>query len=267
MPLAPCKRKTSEARSTPLAQLECYVMLHFSSVKLVGGDASAKQADMTVYSYMLQARESGYDVAAFFCDIEKTCIDDAEKSKQKLQEMAWKQNINTAYSSSMGRLFDAAAALLDICHSNSYEGECAIKLEQAAHMGEQELQMMSQTEVNDLQNALSVCSKKVDDIWQADSIKLLVGLYHLKSNYSKEILAYLFHHSVANAIVELCDKICEEVGINQIVLSGGTFINRILISEVLKGLKARNMQVYTNEKVPCGDGCIALGQIYLATYE
>ena len=39
---------------------------HFSSVKLVGGDASAKQADMTLYSYMLEARERGYDVETFF---------------------------------------------------------------------------------------------------------------------------------------------------------------------------------------------------------
>ena len=67
--------------------------------------------------------------------------------------------------------------------------------------------------------------------------------------------------------VELCDKICEEVGINRIALSGGTFINRILLSEVLKGLMAIDLQVYTNEKVPCGDGCIALGQMYLASFE
>ena len=232
---------------------------HFSSVKLVGGDASAKQADMTLYSYMLEARERGLDVSAFF----EACDD----QKYKLQEMAWKQNINTAYSSSMGRLFDAVAALLDICHCNSYEGECAIKLEQAAHIGKKEIQTMQQSEANDLQNALSMCSMKVDDIWQANSVKLLVDLYRLKSKYSKEVLAYLFHHAIGNAIVGLCDKICKEQEVKQVTLSGGSFINRILLSEVLKGLMARDVQVYTNEKVPCGDGCIALGQIYLATFK
>lgn len=232
---------------------------HFSSVKLVGGDASAKQADMTLYSYMLEARERGLDVSAFF----EACDD----QKYKLQEMAWKQNINTAYSSSMGRLFDAVAALLDICHCNSYEGECAIKLEQAAHIGKKEIQTMQQSEANDLQNALSVCSMKVDDIWQANSVKLLVDIYRLKSKYSKEVLAYLFHRAVGNAIVGLCDKICKEQEVKQVTLSGGSFINRILLSEVLKGLMARDVQVYTNEKVPCGDGCIALGQIYLATFK
>ena len=118
---------------------------HFSSVKLVGGDASAKQADMTLYSYMLEARAKGYKVDDFFAYCGKTCLDtngnlnEAAEQRYKFQEMAWKQNINTAYSSSMGRLFDATAALLDICHYNSYEGECAIKLEQAAHVGKQRL--------------------------------------------------------------------------------------------------------------------------------
>lgn len=224
---------------------------HFSSVKLVGGDASAKQADMTLYSYMLEARESGLDVSAFF----EKCDD----QKYKLQEMAWKQDINTAYSSSMGRLFDAAAALLDICHCNSYEGECAIKLEQAAHIGK------GQVEKN--QNVIRMEFRSVDNCWQADSVKLLVALHQLKAKYSKEVLAYLFHHAVGNAIVGLCDKICKEQEVKQVTLSGGSFINRILLSEVLKGLMARDVQVYTNEKVPCGDGCIALGQMYLATFE
>ena len=122
------------------------------------------------------------------------------------------------------------AALLDICHCNSYEGECAIKLEQAAHIGKKEIQTMQQSEANDLQNALSVCSMKVDDIWQANSVKLLVDIYRLKSKYSKEVLAYLFHHAVGNAIVGLCDKICKEQEVKQVTLSGGSFINRILLA-------------------------------------
>ena len=236
---------------------------HFSSIKLVGGDASAKQADMTLYSYMLEARERGYEVDAFFRECDSKCVD---ANKYKLQEMAWKQNINTAYSSSMGRLFDAAAALLDICHYNSYEGECAIKLEQAAHVGKQEIENISQTEAQIFQNIVRMSCIKMDDTWQTNSVKLLTDLYGFKSKYSKEILAYIFHHAIANAIVELCDKICEEQEVKQVVLSGGSFINRILLSEVVIGINAKEIQVYTNEKVPCGDGGIALGQMYLATF-
>ena len=245
---------------------------HFSLVKLVGGDASAKQADMTLYSYMLEARECGYDVEAFFTECEKACVDtqgntdEIARQKRKLQEMAWKQNINTAYSSSMGRFFDAVAALLDICRYNSYEGECAIKLEQAAHEGKHQIDAMAKTETNMLQKVLKINYVKIDNCWQANSVKFLADLYRFKNHYSKEVLAYLFHHAVATAIVEMAEKICEEENINKIALSGGTFINRILLTEVCQGFYKNDKKVYTNEKVPCGDGGIALGQMYLATF-
>ena len=220
---------------------------------------------------MLEAREHGYDVEDFFQEVVDVCADDATKQKLELQEMAWKQNINTAYSSSMGRLFDAAAALLDICHYNSYEGECAIKLEQAAHKGFAELKQSFKTEVN-----LDEWMKKVDlqvdfieksDVLQANSVKLLTGLFRLKHQYSKDVLAYLFHYVIANAIIGIVDRICEVHDVNQVALSGGTFINRILLSKVVYGLKAKEKKVYINEKVPCGDGGIALGQMYLMTFE
>ena len=105
-----------------------------------------------------------------------------------------------------------------------------------------------------------------DNAFEANSVKLLVDLFHLKQEYTIEVLAYLFHHAVANAIVEIGGKICGEQETNQIALSGGTFINRILLSEVMNGFEADGKLVYTNEKVPCGDGGIALGQIYLSAY-
>lgn len=245
---------------------------HFSTVKLLGGDASAKQADMTLLSYILQARESGLNVDAFFDDLSeaasKSQVQNALQQESKellrqkyaLQEMAWKQNINTANSSSMGRLFDAAAALLDICHENSYEGECAIMLEQAAHKG------LTILHKENCKNILHMDCVKIDGIWQADSVKLLVDMQAFKETFSKDVLAYLFHHAVADAIVEIALKICKEQGVNQVALSGGTFINRILLVEVIKGLEEEGKDVYINEKVPCGDGGIALGQMYLATF-
>ncbi len=239
---------------------------HFASVKLVGGDASAKQADMTLYSYMLSASEKGLEVEGFFDESVGACVSDSELQKLKLQEMAWKQNINTAYSSSMGRLFDATAALLDICHYNSYEGECAIMLEQAAHEGKHQLEQLGEN-IEDIYRVLVAECKKEDISWQVDSEKLLVDLYSLKGNYSKEVLAYLFHLAISNVVVKNAVHICEEYDVNQIALSGGTFINRILLNEVMTGLQLHGLHVYINEKVPCGDGGIALGQMYLMTFE
>ena len=244
---------------------------HFSPVKLVGGDASAKQADMTLHSYMLSARENGLAVESYFEEQTRICEMDAEnqqtekKQKLMLQEMAWKQNINTAYSSSMGRVFDATAALLDICHYNSYEGECAILLEKAAHEGKQQLKE-TESIYGNVSKVLVAEHDKKEAAWQINSEKLLVDLYGLKGSCSKEILAYVFHLAISNAIVENATQICKEHGVTQIALSGGTFINRILLDEVMTGLCNKGYKVYINEKVPCGDGGIALGQMYLMTF-
>ena len=278
---------------------------HFSSVKLLGGDASAKEADKTLFSYMMQARERGFDVDAVMESDEIESIGNLE-----LQEMAWKANINTAWSSSMGRLFDAVSALLDVCHYNSYEGECAILLEQAAHIGakylkeqsvglakeqfQKQFQKQSKEMVKEWsseeqskeqslkyqENLLTVDIIKKDGMWIADSVKLIADLAALKEAYShkengKEILAYLFHHAVAKAIVSMAEGIISDYnrgqavvkdsqnGCNQIALSGGSFINRILLLEVAEALEKNGHDVYTNEVVPCGDGGIALGQIFL----
>ena len=84
-------------------------------------------------------------------------------------------------------------------------------------------------------------------------------------------MAYAFHQALAEAMVELVEKICEEQKtpdehMNQIALSGGCFLNRILTSCTIKRLQEKGKDVYINEKVPCGDGGIALGQMYLATF-
>lgn len=243
---------------------------HFLSVKLVGGDASAKQADMTLNSYMFEARKRGMDVTGYFKTVESNDINSHKNNKTqnvKILENAWKQNINTVYSSSMGRLFDAAAAILDVCHYNSYEGECAIKLEQAAYTGMRMIENMTKKDIQLLQSVVSMDCAQIDGVWQADSVKLLAELYRFKEQYSKEILAYMFHDSIARAIVEMAENICTEYKINQIALSGGTFMNRILLEAVIKSMCAKGRAVYINEKVPCGDGGIALGQIYLSTFE
>ncbi len=242
---------------------EMYRVGHFSTVKLLGADASAKDADMTLLSYMLSAREQGFNVSAFFEELEQS--QDAQKIK--MQEMAWEQNINTAYSSSMGRLFDAAAAVLEICHYNSYEGECAIRLEQEAHMGTTALLDYPHLEWLD---SLGISIKHEEHMRIVDSVSMIAELYALKKQLQnlgveswKKILAYIFHHSIALAMEDVAEKICKDFDIKQIALSGGCFLNRLLLEEVSESMVLSDYDIYTNEKVPCGDGGIALGQMYL----
>ena len=114
---------------------------HLSYVEMLGGDESMKEAYKSAVAYLC-AQENGtaHDGADdFVIDISDVIeyyrnshISLTDEQTEKLMRSAIKAKVNTIKSSSMGRLFDAVSALLGICSCNSYEGECAIKLEDAA---------------------------------------------------------------------------------------------------------------------------------------
>lgn len=110
-------------------------MDHLRYVKMLGGDSSMKESWKSAVSY-LAAWENGYqdETEGIALDISEL-IEFAERRSWEGEELARKAigaGINTIESSSMGRLFDAAAALLGIKERNDYEGQCAILLEDAA---------------------------------------------------------------------------------------------------------------------------------------
>jgi hydrogenase maturation protein HypF len=160
------------------------------------------------------------------------------------------QGVNTVTTSSMGRLFDAVASLLGIHHVNRYEGECAIMLENAAWR--------------------ALC--------EADSPAL--GIHHVNRYESEhatmprnaagralceaDSLALQFHLNVANTILAQCRAVREERDISAVCLSGGVFQNKILMEETLRLLRTDGFTPYYNITVPPNDGCIALGQAYIA---
>lgn len=156
-------------------------------------------------------------------------------------DKAIENNINVIESSSMGRLFDSVSALLDIKHYNSYEGECATSLESCAKMAVRAFKMTP-----------SLNPKEI-----------LKQIKKAKNTASAESIALGFHLMLSELILNIADK----YKIKQIALSGGVFNNRLLMGNTVKLLEKNGYKVYTNELVPCGDGCIALGQAYIAAME
>lgn len=152
---------------------------------------------------------------------------------------AIKNNINVVKSSSMGRLFDAVCSLLDIKHYNNYEGECAQALENEAKKASKPyLLTPSWSPVNIINEIKSASAPK-------------------------EELALGFHLMLADLILQTAKK----YNIRQIALSGGVFNNKILTENTIDILEKNNFNVYINEKVPCSDGAIALGQAYISALE
>ncbi|MCD8391360.1 MAG: carbamoyltransferase HypF [Firmicutes bacterium] len=198
---------------------------HLSYTELVGGDESARDAARLLDCYLISA------------GLPPRTADGA------LIKAAVNNRVNTARSSSMGRLFDAVSALLGICAENSYEGECAVKLEQAAQ-----------------NSAAYPLELKYDGgIW--DTAALIRSISAAAENgEDKHALARGFHEAVISAVCTYA----ENQPIRQIVLSGGVFANGILTEGIYNRLTARGFNVYINEQVPPNDGGIALGQAWYA---
>ncbi|MBE5889677.1 MAG: carbamoyltransferase HypF [Lachnospiraceae bacterium] len=207
---------------------------HLPPVKLIGGDEGAKNAETILYGYLSTVNQPLVD---------REQIKDylgANASRYELVEKALSANINAITSTSMGRMFDAVSALLGICTYNSYEGEAPIELENAAAKEEEWI-------------AISPDPKN----WIPELMA------HKGANTGQ--LARGFIYAVADWIKACCDLHCRQK--NQeclVVLSGGTFQNRILLERTLKLLEQDGYQVYINEKVPAGDGGLCLGQAFLA---
>ena len=77
-------------------------------------------------------------------------------------------------------------------------------------------------------------------------------------------LAFEFINSLATALVNICLLISKKTDCMDVSLSGGCFNNSLLVTIIYTKLKNLGFNIYTNNQVPCGDGGIALGQVYLA---
>lgn len=86
----------------------------------------------------------------------------------------------------------------------------------------------------------------------------------LKLGIDKSIISSRFHNTIVELIVEMSNKVKEEKGLNKIVLSGGTFQNRIILEKAENKLIKSGFDVFTQSEIPSNDGGIALGQLAIA---
>lgn len=221
---------------------------HLYPVPLVGGDGAARDGRRSAFSFLISG---GMD-----CD-EAAYVSGLSESEATLLHRAIALGINTVPCSSMGRLFDAAAAILGICNDNSYEGECPIRLQYAAERA------------GGADTALRLSIYRENGVYIADTVSMLMELYK-KSSAGMDAgeLAYAFHEAVAAMTASLCKRIIADRGLEgRVALSGGTMYNSLLLGMICDRLQDYDIKPYINSKVPAGDGGLALGQIFALTDE
>lgn len=182
-------------------------------------------------------------------------------------------------STSVGRLFDAVSALLGICKSSTFEGEAAMALQYAAQRYVEnagaggfartpEMGAAAQAKGAGMMprsGTLTRICPQSEDFFTLDYMPLLWKLISDKrAGKAVEELAYLFHEELAEGVTAGCEAVRSRFGIGTVVLSGGCFVNRLLLTHTKKRLLEAGFRVLTHSRVPANDGGIALGQAVYA---
>jgi hydrogenase maturation protein HypF len=157
--------------------------------------------------------------------------------------------LNAPLTSSMGRLFDAAASLIGIRQQVNYEAQAAIEMEALVDRDESGVYPIQFT--NNSVDSVPMIGKMVSDY--------LVGV-------STEKIAARFHNSIAEMVLEGCIRIREEFGVSKAVLSGGVWQNMTLLEKVVKSLIKNDFRLYIHHQIPANDGGLALGQALIASH-
>lgn len=166
------------------------------------------------------------------------------------------RGLNTPRSSSCGRLFDGVSALLGLCFATTYEGQAAIRLEEA--------QRLRPGELPGADEALYPCPAARDPSSRhllLDSLALVAALAEdLERGTEATLLARRFHASLAAALADAAAVLARERGIRHVGLSGGCLQNVTLALLLAGRLEDAGLTPLLHRELPPGDGCISLGQ-------
>ncbi len=232
---------------------------HLRPIRLPGGDAAVREPWRMAMSYL----HSALGADAFSIDHPMA----ARLGKQERQLFArmLERGINSPLTSSCGRLFDAVAALLNLRHFVSYDGQAAIELEALAETAWNEEAVNSPLYQGGNYSYIILSNEEAP--LQLDFSPIFPEiLADLNSGTPKAVIARRFHITVASAVVDVCIQISRLSGLERVVLSGGVFQNRLLSEMVYTSLVSHDFEVFTHRLVPPNDGGIALGQAAIAAH-
>ncbi|HAF60818.1 MAG TPA: carbamoyltransferase HypF [Anaerolineaceae bacterium] len=212
---------------------------HLASVPQPGGDAATLNPARMALAHLWSAGIAWEDSLP--------PVQHLTKEERSILERQLERSINTPPTSSMGRFFDAASALIGVRQKVTYEAQAAIELE-----------ALCMEEVQDAYPfAIEGDQLNCAPLWQA-----LIQDLHNKT--APAILATRFHNSVIQMILETASNIRQQTGCTTIVLSGGVWQNMFLLTHCVPLLEEAGFHVLWHWRVPTNDGGIALGQIMVA---
>jgi hydrogenase maturation protein HypF len=220
---------------------------HLMYYPLAGGDLAAKDAVRPVLGLLIQAYGNEFELADFDWLLGKI-EPNVEKQKLVLQQI--QRRINTVNTSSLGRVFDAVAALAGLGSYNHFEAQLPMALEAVVTDGIDEAYDF---EIIEAEEHLLDLRRMVRQIVTDARNAVPAGSMSAK-----------FHNGLAAGLLGMAEKARQATGLNKVALSGGVFCNRYLTNRLIGLLKQDDFTVLFNRLVPSNDGGLSLGQAAVA---
>jgi hydrogenase maturation protein HypF len=213
---------------------------HLRRANLAGGDAAAQHPVQAAAGFLAQIEGLPDLSAAPF---------DFPARYQHALELVHK-DVRSFATTSIGRLFDSAAALLGFTRAVTFEGQAAMWLEASARKADG-------SELYPFPFANG----------ELDFRPLLLAVAEgRKRNRDPRDIARAFQRGVAQGVCDAVKALCQGWQLDTVVLSGGVFQNELLLSDLRDLLSGEALAIWTNHAVPPNDGGISLGQAALAAF-
>lgn len=162
------------------------------------------------------------------------------------------RGVNSPLTSSLGRLFDAVAAIVGVRESVAFEGQAAMELEmimdRSAVAGPYDYGLLTEGGTFVLDTG-QLIRGVVEDLW---------------SGVGRGVISLRFHLTVIEGLARLCRWVRRETSLGKVVLSGGCMMNRYLMERLPARLADDGFETYTQALAPSNDGGISLGQALAA---
>jgi hydrogenase maturation protein HypF len=218
------------------SSFKCVGQLQY--IRIVGGDEAAKNCAQAAVCHLIEHK----------LEVPERLLQNAATLYAAIKSGL---GINC---SSAGRLFDAVAAILGLCAYNTYEGQAATVLQQAA-----------ETALESGSAPSSISFEVVDDgeMIKINPREILKSALFCKDE-EKNGFALGFHLALSKAVKAVCAALRKKAAVNKVILGGGVFQNTLLLKLCVEELTNSGFMVFYSKNIPANDSCIAVGQAYIA---
>jgi hydrogenase maturation protein HypF len=222
---------------------------HLAYYPLAGGDAASKQPIRPTLALLIQAYDKEFDLGKLQWLLGPI---EPDKTKQEIICEQIRKKLNTVQTSSLGRLFDAVAAMLGLGNFNHFEAQLPITLEAIAAPD---------------------CDQQYDFEFTGQSgkpatldprIMIRQIVADIEDRIEPAVISAKFHNAIAAGLLEMAKAARQNKGLSKVAVSGGVFCNRYLALRLIRLLQRTGFSVLYNRDFPANDGCISVGQAAIA---